>query len=100
MRKFFVICLIVLAIVSLAIPAMAGRGNPETERSGEQSGQSKQGGPGGPNYGNPTPPPPEVIPTPTAPKSAGTVYRVYLPSVSKCASVQVSDSGQLSGIWK
>ena len=83
MRKTVIIILAIVLILSVAVPAMGQRGNPETERSGEQSGQAQQSGPGGPRYGNPTPEPtPAIIQTPTAPKSEeGRVYRLFLPIV-------------------
>jgi len=99
MRKFFVFCLIVLAVASVAVPAMAGRGDPETAQQGEQTGRAQQAGPGGPNYGNPTIPPAEVIPTVQV-SDGGMVYRVFVPIVSRCASAAESVSGEMSGIWK
>ena len=85
MRKTVIIVLIGLAIASVAVPAIAGKGNPETAQQGEESGKALQAGPGGPRYGNPTPTP-QVIQTPTAPKSeGGRVYLLFLPLVCKRA---------------
>jgi len=98
MRKFFVFCLIVLAVASVAVPAMAGRGDPETAQQGEQTGRAQQAGPGGPNYGNPTIPPAEVIPTVQVSDGAK-AYRVYLPFVSTCASVSVPGRVSVSASW-
>ena len=91
MRKTFIIILAVALILSLAVPTLAGKGNPETAQQGEESGKALQAGPGGPRYGNPTPQPtPTIIQTPTAPKSeGGRVYRLFLPIVCNRAGVNV-----------
>ena len=77
---------IILVILSLTVPAMAGKGSPATEQQGEETGRALQAGPGGPNYGKQTPTPvPTSIPTTTT--KPGTVYRVYLPFISVGESV-------------
>ena len=98
MRKTFIIVLIVLAVASVAVPAIAGKGEPETAQQGNETGKAQQSGPGGPRYGNPTPTP-QVIQTPTAPKSeGGRVYRLFLPIVCNRAgvSVQTEYTGRVS----
>ena len=89
MRKLTLVILIGIILLSVAVPAMAGKGSPATEQQGNETGKAKQAGPGGPNYGNPTPPPPEVIPTPSE-GGTGTVYRVYLPFVANRVAVSPS----------
>ena len=86
MRRLTLVIILVLVSVSLTVPAMAGKGNPETAQQGNETGKAQQAGPGGPNYGKQTPTPQVPIPpTPTPPAPTieeGTVYRVYLPFVA------------------
>ena len=104
MRKAILILAIVLTVTALTVvPTLAGKGNPQINREGHETGKARQAGPNGPNYGG-TPVSPisiEITPTPTpAPKSesgGGIVYRIFLPSVCKSAGVQVSDV-QLSSV--
>jgi hypothetical protein len=105
MRKL-VIVVPVLAIALVTVQVLAG--GPETERNGEQAGKALQAGPKGPRYGNPTVPPPEIIPTaiptsvPTSvPTIEKTAYRVYLPFVaSRVASAPESVSANFTVQWK
>lgn len=79
--KALTVALIVVLILALALPVHAGRGDPETARQGEQSGQALQAGPNGPNYGCPGHECPAQVSE--SESESATVHAVFLPYIGK-----------------